>query len=80
MNVTWGTRTPMGLLAVLLVPFALGVVTVLLLVTAWLEDSFLSPRSLILYTVNSRSRRVSAEDVERMVVLQSERLLRDVRH
>jgi hypothetical protein len=67
----------MGSLAVLLVPLALLLVSVLLFVTAWLEESMLSPRSLILHTVRTRSRRVRPEDVERMVAAQSERLLRN---
>jgi hypothetical protein len=67
----------MGSLAVLLVPLALLLVSVLLFVTAWLEESVLSPRSLILHTVRSRSRRVRPEDVERLVAAQSERLLRN---
>jgi hypothetical protein len=68
----------MGSLGVLFVPLALALVTVLLLVTAWLEENVLSPRSLILHTVRTRSRRVQPEDVERMVAIQSERLLRDL--
>jgi hypothetical protein len=67
----------MGSLAVLLVPLALLLVSVLLFVTAWLEESVLSPRSLILHTVRTRSRRVRPEDVERLVAAQSERLLRN---
>jgi hypothetical protein len=67
----------MGSLAVLLVPLALLLVSVLLFVTAWLEESMLSPRSLILHTVRTRSRHVRPEDVERLVVAQSERLLRN---
>jgi hypothetical protein len=67
----------MGSLAVLLVPLALLLVSVLLFVTAWLEESVLSPRSLILHTVRTRSRRMRPEDVERLVAAQSERLLRN---
>ncbi|HEV3354820.1 MAG TPA: hypothetical protein VG076_17955 [Acidimicrobiales bacterium] len=67
----------MGSFAVLLVPLALLLVSVLLFVTAWLEESVLSPRSLILHTVRTRSRRVRPEDVERVVAAQSERLLRN---
>jgi hypothetical protein len=66
----------MGTLGLLLVPLALLLVTVLLFVTAWLEESVLSPRSLILHTVRTRSRRILPEDVERVVAAQSERLLR----
>lgn len=67
----------MGSLGILLVPLALAIVTLLLIVTAWLEESVLSPRSLILHTVRTRSRRVRPEDVERLVADQSERLLRN---
>jgi len=61
---------------VLLVPAALLVVTVLLFVTAWLEENVLSPRSLILRTVRTRSR-LQPEQVEQLVAAQSERLLRN---
>jgi hypothetical protein len=67
----------MGSLGLLFVPLALLLVTVLLVVTAWLEENVLSPRSLILHTVRTRSRRVKPEQVERLVAAQSERLLRD---
>ena len=60
----------------LLVPAALLVVTVLLFVTAWLEENVLSPRSLILRTVRTRSR-LQPEQVEQLVAAQSERLLRN---
>jgi len=66
----------MGFLGVLLVPAALLVVTVLLFVTAWLEENVLSPRSLILRTVRTRSR-LQPEQVEQLVAAQSERLLRN---
>jgi hypothetical protein len=69
----------MGALAILFVPLALGVLTAILIGTAWLEDSVLSPRSLILYSARSRSRRVTPEEVERLVAMQSERLLRDIK-
>jgi len=66
----------MGSYGVLLVPAALLIVTTLLFVTAWLEENVLSPRSLILHTIRTRSRRVHPEHVERLVADQSERLLR----
>ena len=66
----------MGSLGVLLIPLALGLVSLLLFVTAWLEESVLSPRSLILHTVRARSRRIQPEQVEALVAAQSERLLR----
>ena len=68
----------MGSLGVLLIPISLGLVTLLLVVTAWLEENVLSPRSLILRTVRTRSRRVGPEQVERLVAAQSERLLRNL--
>lgn len=67
----------MGTLGVLLIPISLGLVTMLLFVTAWLEESVLSPRSLILHTVRTRSR-VRPEQVEQLVAAQSERLLRNL--
>ena len=64
----------MSSLELLLIPAALTIVGVILFFTAWIEDSVLSPRSLIAYTVRTRSR-ISPEDVERLVAAQSERLL-----
>jgi hypothetical protein len=68
----------MGSFGVILVPIALALVTLLLYATAWLEENVLSPRSLILHTVRTRSRRVRPEQVERLVAAQSERLLRNL--
>ena len=68
----------MGSLGVLLIPISLALLAALLFVTAWLEEKVLSPRSLILHTVRTRSRRVRPEDVERLVAAQSERLLRNI--
>jgi hypothetical protein len=68
----------MGSIGVILIPLSLALLAVLLFVTAWLEEKVLSPRSLILHTVRTRSRRVRPEDVERMVAVQSERLLRNL--
>ena len=68
----------MSSLELLLIPAALAVVTAILVATAWLEDSVLSPRSLIAYTVRARSRRISPDDAERLVAAQSERLLRNL--
>ena len=61
-------------LELLFIPGALIVIAAILLGTAWLESSVLSPRSLIAYTVRTRSR-ISPEDVERLVAAQSEQLL-----
>jgi hypothetical protein len=68
----------MSALSLLFVPLALTVVVSILLFTAWLEESVLSSRSLILYSARSRSRRVRPEDVERLVAQESERLLRNI--
>jgi len=65
----------MSSLELLFVPLALAVIGVILAVTAWLEQSVLSPRSLILYS--TRSRRTRPEQVERLVAMQSERIMRD---
>ena len=62
----------------LLVPAALFVVSMLLVMTAWLEENVLSARSLILYTARSRSRHVHPERAEQVVADQSERLLRSL--
>jgi len=64
-------------LELLFIPGALAAVVGILVATAWLEASILSPRSLILHSVRTRSRRVGPEDVERLVAMQSERLIRD---
>ena len=64
-------------LELLFIPGALAVVVGILVATVWLEASILSPRSLILHSVRTRSRRVGPEDVERLVAMQSERLIRD---
>jgi len=68
----------MGSLGLLLVPGALLLVSVLLFFTAWLEENVLSPRSLILHTVRTKSRHVQPDQVERLVAVQSERLLRNL--
>ena len=68
----------MGLLGVLLVPATLLVVSMLLLVTAWLEETVLSARSLILRTARSQSRYMQPERSEQVVADQSERLLRSL--
>src|SRR5947209_15627936 len=73
-----GTTKAMGSLVVLFVPLCLILLSVLLFATAWLEENVLSPRSLILHTVRTRSRHVHPEQVERLVAAQSERLLRNL--
>ena len=60
---------------VLLVPAALFLVSGLLLITARLEQSVLSPRSIILRTVKVRNAR--PDHVEELVAAQYERLLHD---
>ena len=67
-----------GSFGLIIVPVALGIVSLLLFATAWLEENVLSPRSLILHTVRTRSRRIHPEQVERLVAAQSERLLRNL--
>jgi len=57
------------------VPLALTVIVLILAVTAWLERSVLSPRSLILYS--ARSRRTRPEQVERLVAMHAERIMRE---
>jgi hypothetical protein len=58
---------------VLLVPAALGVVTLLLALTTWLEQWVLSPRALIVTA--ARARRVSPRHVEALVAEQCDLLL-----
>ena len=60
----------------LLVPASLLLLAGLLVLTAWLEASVLSPRALIASTL--RSRAIEPEQVERFVAEQYERLLRDL--
>ena len=64
----------MSPLVVLLVFSAIGLAMGLLLLTAWLEESFLSPRSLITRTVKVRN---SHEHAERMVAVQAAQLLQE---
>jgi hypothetical protein len=61
--------------AVLLVFSAVGLAMGLLLLTAWLEESFLSPRYLITRTVKVRN---SPEHAERMVASQAAQLLHEL--
>jgi hypothetical protein len=64
----------MSPLIVLLVFSAVGLGMGLLLLTAWLEQSFLSPRFLITRTVKVRN---SPEHAERMVAVQAAHLLHE---
>lgn len=64
----------MSPLVVLLVFSAIGLAMGLLLLTAWLEESFLSPRYLITRTVKVRN---SPEHAERMVAVQAAQLLQE---
>ena len=61
---------------ILLVPAALLLMCGLLGLTAWLEESVLSPRALILKTL--RTRRAEPEHVERLVAEQYEKVLRNL--
>lgn len=54
-------------------PASLVIITLVLAVMAWLEESVLSPRAVILYTVRSRAAR--PEHAELLVAQQAERLL-----
>ena len=59
----------------LTIPGTLGLLAVVLFLSAWTESHFLSPRSLILGAV--RSRHSTPEHVETLVARQLERLLSD---
>jgi hypothetical protein len=65
----------MSPLVVVLVFSAAGLAMALLLLTAWLEQSFLSPRYLITRTVKVRN---SPEHAERMVAVQAAHLLQEL--
>ena len=59
--------------ALLFIPAALTLLSLLLFATAWLEQQVLSPRSLIVYS--ARARRARPDHVEVLVAAQSKRLL-----
>ena len=63
----------MSVLQLLSVPSAAVVTLTLLLLTVWLEQRFLSPRSLITQVVRVRN---TPEHAERIVAAQAEALLR----
>ena len=64
--------TPWSLLAI---PVALLLVASILVLTAWLEDSVLSPRAVIEHAV--RDRRATPDQVEILVAQQVAPLLRE---
>lgn len=64
----------MSPVVVLLVCSAVALAMGLLLLTAWLEESFLSPRYLITRTVKVRN---SPDHAERMVASQAAQLLQE---
>ncbi len=64
------------MLVVLLVPTSLVVITLLLVGVTWFEKWVLSPQSLILHS--ARARKVNPEHAERLVALESQRLLQTV--
>ena len=61
--------------SVVAVPLSLGLLALLLMATAWLEQRVLSPRSLILRT--TRVRNAAPEHVEQFVAAQCELLLKE---
>lgn len=63
----------MTLWSLMLVPACLFVVTAILMMTAWLEDSVLCPRSVILHAV--RVRTAAPDHVELLVAQQAAPLL-----
>jgi hypothetical protein len=65
----------MSPLIVLLAVSAVGLAMGLLLLTAWLEQSVLSPRYLITRTVKVRN---TPEHAERMVAVQAAHLLQEL--
>jgi hypothetical protein len=65
----------MSPLIVLLAVSAVGLAMALLLLTAWLEQSVLSPRYLITRTVRVRN---TPEHAERMVAVQAAHLLQEL--
>jgi hypothetical protein len=60
-------------MVVLLVPASLVLITLLLVGVTWFEKWVLSPQALILHT--ARARNVDPEHVEKLVALESQRLL-----
>ena len=56
-----------------LITLSLGVVSLLLFGMSWFEQRVLSPKALIVHA--ARSRQAPPEHVEKLVALQSERLL-----
>ncbi len=61
------------MLVVLLVPACLVLMSLLLIGVTWFEKWVLSPQALILHT--ARARNVDPEHVEKLVALESQRLL-----
>jgi hypothetical protein len=57
----------------LLITLSLGVISLLLYGVSWFEQRLLSPQALIVHA--ARSRQAPAEHVEKLVALESERLL-----
>jgi hypothetical protein len=56
-----------------LVPLSLGVLSLLLFFISWFEQRVLSPQAVIVHA--ARSRQAPADHVEKLVAVESERLL-----
>ena len=57
-----------------LVPLSLGIISLLLFGISWFEQRVLSPQALIVHA--ARSRQAPPEHVEKLVALESERLMK----
>ena len=62
------------MLVVLLVPASLVLISLLLVGVTWFEKKVLSPQSIILHS--ARIRNVDPEHVEKLVAVESQRLLK----
>jgi len=60
----------------LLITLSLGVISLLLYGVSWFEQRLLSPQALIVHA--AKSRQAPAEHVEKLVAVESERLLQSL--